>query len=101
MRKIVLGFLILLFFLPVGYGQKNEALNLPDYKVLAEDCNKVGSVGCCKASVRRMEKGKYLLDTGKSFKETTCPGGYEPDMMRCIDSYRWCVPVNALQQDKK
>ncbi|MFH0754346.1 MAG: hypothetical protein V2A70_07260 [Candidatus Omnitrophota bacterium] len=47
------------------------------------------------ASVRAMEKGQYLLDTGKSFKETTCPDGYEPDMMKCLDSFRWCMPVKS------
>lgn len=100
MKKTISGVLFFFFLVTAGYCQEKEASKLPDYKALAEKCKKASSVGCCMASVRAMEKGKYLLDTGKSFKDTTCPSGYQPDMMICIDSYRWCIPVKSTMQNK-
>ena len=93
MKKIISVIFVFVFSITIGYCQEKEKQELPDYKALAEQCKEKTSVGCCMASVRAMEEGKYLLDTGKTFKDTTCPKGYEPNMMRCIDSYRWCVPV--------
>jgi hypothetical protein len=101
MKKIILGVLFLSFFVTVGYCQEKASATLTNYKALAEQCKKASSVGCCMASVRAMEKGKYMLDTGKSFKNTTCPVGYQPTMMRCIDSYRWCVPVRPIPQNNE
>jgi len=75
-----------------GFWKEKVNLGLPDYKALARECQKKQSVGCCMASVRAMEKGQFMLDTGKTFAETTCPKGYAPNMMKCIDSYRWCIP---------
>lgn len=75
-------------------------ITLPNYKALAEECKKAVSVGCCLASVRAMEEGKYFQDTGKTFQETTCPDAYKPSMLKCPDSYRWCIPVKPPQQDK-
>ena len=83
-----------------GYAQ-GAAQILPDYKVLALECKEKESVGCCMASVKAMEAGQYLLDEGKTFKETTCPQGFRPDMMKCPDSYRWCVPVEPQEEQKK
>ena len=73
--------------------EESPKMILPDYKVLAKECKKKLSVECCLASVRAMELGQYLLDTGKTFGETTCPDGFQPNMMRCPDSYRWCIPA--------
>lgn len=99
MKKIIPGILVLFLLAAVCSGQEKAAITLPDYKALAEECKKAVSVGCCLASVRAMEEGKYFQDTGKTFKETTCPEGYQPNMMRCPDSYRWCIPAKPAAQD--
>ncbi|TSC74891.1 MAG: hypothetical protein G01um101430_708 [Parcubacteria group bacterium Gr01-1014_30] len=35
-----------------------------------------------------MKAGNYTLAPQEG-----CPAGYQPNMMRCIDSFRWCQPV--------
>ncbi len=64
--------------------------SLPDYEALKEACKEKQSVSCCLASVLAMQEGGYMLDEGKTFETSTCPQGYKPNMMRCVDSYRWC-----------
>ncbi len=73
-------------------GQAHHETALPDYQALAEGCKSRASVNCCLASVEAMKKGPYALDTGETFEATTCPPGFKPDTLKCIDSYRWCVP---------
>jgi hypothetical protein len=92
MKNVILVVLFLFVMVTVGHAQKENELKIADYKALAKACNKSS---CCLASVRAMEEGNYLLDEGKTFKETTCPGGYKPSMMKCIDSYRWCEPIKS------
>ena len=60
----------------------------PYYQQLARECQKRGSPNCCMASVGAMVKGNYQLTPASG-----CPDGYVGNMMRCIDSYRWCEPT--------
>jgi len=66
-----------------------EAVPATDYSALEKACK--GS-GCCLSSVKRMKEGGYGLAPGKTLAESGCPEGTKPDMLKCIDSYRWCVP---------
>lgn len=100
MKRTVLGILFLFFLVTAGHSAQETGTELTDYKALAEQCKKASSVNCCMASVHAMEEGKYQLDTGKSTQETACPSGYQPDMMKCIDSYRWCVPVKPMAAEE-
>ena len=42
---------------------------------------------CCEASVRDAKKSSgYVLTNG----ETSCPDGYQFEMLKCMGSIRWC-----------
>jgi len=73
-----------------SYGKKRvEVKSMPDYyQTLAEQCLQKSSYGCCMASVRAMKNGNYKLS-----ENNTCGDGFAPNMMRCIDSFKWCEPV--------
>jgi hypothetical protein len=58
------------------------------YEKLANECKSKQSESCCLASVEAMKQGGYTLAPAEG-----CPAGYQPNMMRCIDSFRWCQPV--------
>ena len=57
------------------------------YDKLANECKSKQSESCCLASVEAMKQGGYTLAPAEG-----CPAGYQPNMMRCIDSFRWCQP---------
>lgn len=57
------------------------------YDKLAEACQEKGSVSCCLSSVKRMKANGW-----KPAPEKGCPKGTTPDMLKCEDSFRWCVP---------
>jgi hypothetical protein len=59
-----------------------------DYESLEEECQRRTSRGCCMASFRVIKENGYFLAS----EGGTCPDGYSPNMMRCIDSYQWCEP---------
>ncbi len=61
----------------------NNTLNY--YDNLANECKNKESESCCLASVEAMKQGNYTLAPQEG-----CPAGFQPNMMRCIDSYRWC-----------
>lgn len=89
---IIFGAIILFGF---GYdfykdwSLKNEINSYPDYyKQLAEDCKSKGSQGCCMASVQNMMSGNYKLSP-----DSGCPDDYQGNMLKCIDSYKWCEPI--------
>ncbi|MFH1724510.1 MAG: thermonuclease family protein [Elusimicrobiota bacterium] len=60
------------------------------YGRLADGCKKRESVSCCMDSVRGMKKGGFELAP-----EDGCPDGSAGNMLRCIDSYKWCEPREA------
>lgn len=58
------------------------------YGHLERECAGKLSPACCSASVEAMRKGGFAL----AAPDGSCPAGSSPDMMRCKDSFRWCVP---------
>lgn len=58
------------------------------YKELAKKCEEKGGFTCCISSVNAMEEGGYELEP-----ETGCPHGFQVNMLRCVDSYKWCEPI--------
>ncbi len=62
------------------------------YKELLKKCRS----SCCKGSVRIMARGKYLRAEAGG-----CPKGYKLNMLKCIDSYRWCEPKKDINQNKE
>ena len=74
----------------------NEGLKsgLPDYDALARACrNNEAGPGCCLTSVERMRNKKALLAPGDTLAHANCPEGYQPNMLKCPGSHRWCEPV--------
>lgn len=66
-----------------------EIKNLPDYyQELAEQCLQKSSYGCCISSVRAMKDGDYRLN-----ENNTCKDGFTLNMMKCVDSFKWCEPI--------
>lgn len=69
--------------------QKSDISKLPDYyRNLAKECESRASYSCCISSVNYMADGNYTLEP-----ETGCPEGYQRNMLRCIDTFKWCEPV--------
>ena len=58
------------------------------YDKLTNECKSKQSESCCLASVESMKAGSFVLASQEG-----CPVGYQPNMMLCVDSYRWCQPV--------
>jgi hypothetical protein len=75
----------------VGDGMPPEEY----YKKLAEDCRKRESVSCCMAAVRVMKANGWRLAPDKG-----CPKGAAQDMLKCEDTYRWCVPYAAKTEPR-
>jgi hypothetical protein len=50
---------------------------------------------CCTTSLQTINENQYLLRNG----DTLCPQGYEPSMLRCATSLRWCAPVTQSPKD--
>lgn len=97
-KKILIwcGFVVILAIvtgLGIGYyvtepkHVKNRDLQY--YFHLSKECRRKQSTSCCMASVRAMMRKRYKL-----VPEEGCAEGFAPNMMRCIDSYRWCQPIN-------
>ena len=61
------------------------------YDKLASNCKTKASENCCLASVKAMKACNCTL-----VPEEGCPAGYQPEAIRCKDSYRWCQPVTDL-----
>lgn len=67
--------------LEVGSGQN-------DYDKLVSECKRKQDEGCCLASIEVMKSGNYMFAP-----QGGCPPGYQQNMMKCVDSYRWCQPA--------
>lgn len=71
------------------FNQKIEVSGFKGYyHELAQQCEQKGSFGCCIASVRAMESGNYKLS-----ENNICAEGFAPNMLRCIDTFKWCEPI--------
>ncbi len=78
--------------------QPSGAENDPGYyDDLAQVCRDKQSVSCCMASVNRMKEDGLKLAS----EDGSCPEGFVRNMMRCIDSFRWCQPVESKTGFKK
>lgn len=70
---------------------KSEISKLPSYyQNLIKECENRESYSCCKTSVDRMSEGNF-----KTAPETGCAEGYQGNMLKCIDSYKWCEPIKG------
>ena len=65
---------------PVDQKTKNY------YDVLEKKCD---GDGCCVSSLKTMRENNYK----EADKDGRCPEGFYMNMMKCITSYQWCVPV--------
>lgn len=70
---------------PSPAGSAVSASPATYYQQLADQCK--GS-SCCESSVRSMEQGSYLLAPTDG-----CPPGTDSNMLKCVDSYKWCEPA--------
>jgi len=71
------------------YKHDKEISNLPDYyQQLALECESKGSYSCCMASVNNMANGNYKLSP-----DSGCSDGFQRNMLKCIDSFKWCEPI--------
>ena len=78
-----------------GDNQNTETAATQDYyDKLASECNNKESENCCLASVKAMKAGNYTL-----VPEQGCLAGYQPNMMKCKDSYTWCEPIENTSQE--
>ena len=84
---------------PKGPTKPSKPPPRPDmefYIGLRTACASKTSPSCCEASVARMEsKGGTLVIVGPD-GERSCPEGTTPDMLRCADSYQWCVAEDPM-----
>lgn len=64
---------------------RRERLSRGDYyDQLESRCDS----SCCEASVERMRQARATVQPSGG-----CAAGETADMLRCIDSYRWCEPA--------
>lgn len=75
-------------------NQKFDISKLPDYyQNLAKECESKESYSCCVSSVSYMADGNYTLEP-----ETGCPQGHQRNTQRCIDTFKWCEPINSATE---
>jgi len=73
-------------------GTNDNLIDFVDYyKSLEKFCDNAGSKSCCISSVDRMRKGGYKLSP-----ENGCGEEYNGNMLKCIDSLKWCEPKEKL-----
>lgn len=90
---IIIAFFVVLFianFIYPPIKQKIDIAKLPNdyYKNLAQKCKTTGSYGCCLASINDMAAKGYELEP-----KDGCPKGYQRNMLKCVDSFKWCEPI--------
>ena len=92
MKKVVIVSIVILFLISILLfpliKTEYEIFRLkPYYQGLSKECREKGSFGCCFTSVKRMSamNSKVMPDEG-------CQGGFRPNGILCIDSYKWCEP---------
>jgi len=66
-----------------------------DYDALAQECKQKDSVSCCMASIRVMKENNYIPASKDASENYNCPEGFNKNMMKCIDTFRWCEPVKS------
>ncbi len=97
--SVIIGLIIVLVVGSIYFQsiQKQDISELPDYyKNLAKECESKQSYGCCMSSVNNMADGNYILAP-----ENGCPDGYQGNMLECIDSFKWCEPIQKVSECEK
>jgi hypothetical protein len=92
--KGAMSFITLAFFMAaVAYAAPAAVPDAAYYDGLREQCKAAGSSSCCLSSVASMEQaGGIMLDD----KAGECPEGTSQNMLKCIDSFKWCeIPASA------
>lgn len=56
--------------------------------------NTCGESGCCLSSVDNAELVNSLIYEVDSLSNVDCPDGFIPNMNKCMNSYKWCIPKN-------
>ena len=59
------------------------------YDVLEKKC----ADNCCMSSLKTMRANNYK----EADKNGKCSEGYSMDMMKCVTSYQWCVPIKEVE----
>jgi len=59
------------------------------YDVLEKECD---NDKCCLASLKRMRANNHK----EADKNGNCPEGFFMDMLKCVTSYQWCVPMEDV-----
>ncbi len=59
------------------------------YDVLEKKCND----SCCISSLKTMRANNYK----EADKNGKCPEGFFMDMLKCVASYQWCVPIKEVE----
>ncbi len=59
------------------------------YNVLEKKC---AGNSCCVSSLKTMKENNYK----EADESGECPEGFYMDMMKCITSYQWCVPMEEI-----
>lgn len=70
-----------------------------DYQALAESCKQRGSVNCCMSSLRTMRENNYFPASEDDSGNYSCPEGFNRNLIRCIDSFIWCQPVEQKRNE--
>ncbi len=66
-----------------------ESSNLPDYyQQLALECETKENYSCCISSVNNMANENHKLSP-----DSGCPDDFQENMSRCLDSFKWCEPL--------
>jgi len=60
------------------------------YNLLESKC---GDNGCCLSSLKYMRENNHK----KADKNGECPEGFYSEMMKCIASYQWCMPIEETK----
>ncbi|MCK5084683.1 MAG: hypothetical protein KAQ64_03445 [Candidatus Pacebacteria bacterium] len=60
------------------------------YNVLEKKC---AGNSCCVSSLKTMRANNYK----EADRNGECPEGFYMDMMKCITSYQWCVPMEEIE----
>lgn len=102
-KSIILSILVVVAIFAIGYFYLSQGKNLTEsrihpvseegsrnslYDELVNECKNKEGESCCLASAEAMKINGYTLVPREG-----CPSGYRSNMMRCVDSYRWCQPI--------
>lgn len=77
--------------LEVANKVSTEPMTAAQYENAKKTC---GQSSCCLGSVETIFRGKHSVASEGGL----CPAGYDPEMLRCHDSLRWCVKKTSASK---